>query len=114
MRADADLAHAIDRGDGAAAGTDLHHFDDRDGDRHAGALAEAIGAGNLEGLCRLRHLVLDQADLCRRAAHVEGKHRVEPMAAGDVGGEDRPARRAGFDEANREFRSAFDRDDAAA
>ena len=114
MRPDADLAHAVDRGDGASAGANLHHLHDRNGNRHAGALAEPIGARHLEGLGRLRHLVFDQADLGRRAAHIEGKHRIEPVAAGDVGREDRAAGRAGFDEANREFRGAFHRNDASA
>ena len=52
VRSDADLAHAVDACDRAAAGADLDHLDDRDRDRHAAALLEAVGAGHLEGLAR--------------------------------------------------------------
>jgi hypothetical protein len=78
FRAGLDAAHRVDPGDRAAAGADLDHLDDRDGDRHARTLGEAIGAGDLEGARRARRKVLDQADLGRRAAHVVGDDLVQP------------------------------------
>ncbi len=114
MRADADLAHCVDRSDRTTACADFDHLDDGNGNRHAGSLAESIGARDLESLGRLRYLVFDQADLGSRAAHVEGKNRIETVLTGDVGREDRAARWTGFDEAHRKFGGALDRDDPTA
>ena len=65
---------AVDMRDRAAAGADLHHLDHRDAQRQAGALPEASDARDLEGARGLRLAVIDQADLRRRAAHVERQH----------------------------------------
>ena len=62
----------------------------------------------------LRHAVLDQADLCRGAAHVVGHHLVEAETAGDVGREDGAAGGTGLDQADGKFRRGFDRDQPAA
>ena len=49
LRSGLDPSHRIDPGDRAAAGPDLDHLDDRDRDRHPRALAETVGARDLEG-----------------------------------------------------------------
>ena len=71
FRADIDARQRIDRGDRAAAGADLDHLDHRDAQRQAAALQEAVLPRHLEGARMLRLAVVDQADLGRRAAHVE-------------------------------------------
>ena len=72
-----------------------------------------MGAGHLEGLGGTGRLILDEADLGRRAAHVVGEDVVEPVAVGQVGGEDGAPRRTGLDEAHREVGSTLDTDEAA-
>ncbi|MNH09442.1 hypothetical protein D3C79_688960 [compost metagenome] len=114
MRTHADLAHAVDAGDGTATGADFDHFDHRDGDRHTTALLEAIGARHLERLGGLRHLPFDQADLSGSAAHVVGQHLIDTIAGRHVGSEDRAPGRAGLEQTHRELDGCVDTDDAAA
>ena len=114
FRADADAPQAVHLRDGAAAGADLHHLDHRDAQRQAGALAEAADPGDLEAAGGLRLVIVDQADLRRGAAHVEGQHVGDPALAGDIGGEDRPAGRPAFHQADREAAGGVDRGQAAA
>ena len=83
--------HLVDAGDGAAARPDLHHLDDGDADRQAASLEVPVSAGDLEGPGPFRGAVLDQADLRRGAAHVEGKCLGEPAFARHVPGENRPS-----------------------
>ena len=81
--------HLVDARDGAAARADLHHLDDRDAYRQAASLEVPVPAGHLEGPGTLRGAVLDEADLRRGAAHVEGERFGQPALAGHVSGEDR-------------------------
>ncbi len=92
----------VDRCNRAAAGAYFDHLDDRDAQRQAAALLEAVDARDLEQPRRLRDIVVDQADLRRGPAHVERDHLVEAELARDMGREDGAAGRAGFDEADRE------------
>ena len=48
VRPHGDAVQFIDAGDGAAAGADLHHFDDGNAHRNAGALHVAVGAGDFK------------------------------------------------------------------
>ena len=94
LRPDRDPPERVDMRERAAAGADLHHLDHRDAQRQAGPLLEAPDAGDLEAARGLRREAVDQADLRRGAAHVEGDHAFEPALARDAGGEQRPAGRA--------------------
>ena len=75
---------------------------------------KAVDARHFERARGLRPRLVDQADLCGRAAHVERQHLVEPMLARDAAREDRAARRARLDKAHREADRSLDRRDAAA
>ena len=112
--ADPDLAEHVHSGDRSAARADLDHLDHRDGDRHAAALVESVGAGHLEGLGCPGGLVLDEADLCRRTTHVVGEDGVEAMTGCDVGGEDRTTCRSGLHQAHREPGRGVDVDQTTA
>ncbi|MNF83031.1 hypothetical protein D3C84_653440 [compost metagenome] len=74
VRADANLVHAVDASDRAAACTDLNHFHHWNGNWHATPLLEAVGSRHFKGFGGLRHLVFDQADFCCRAAHIKRHH----------------------------------------
>ena len=111
---DPDLPHRVHLRERSAAGADLDHVDDRNRDRHARALLEAVGPGHLEHPRRLRRVVADQADLGRGPAHVEGQHPIETVARGDVRGEHRPAGRPRLHQPHGKLRRALERDDAAA
>ena len=114
VRPDGDPLQPVDPRDRAAAGADLDHLDDRDAQRQAAALFEAVDARDLEGAAGLRLQIVDQADLRGGAAHVVGQHLVEPALPGDLGGEDRAARRARFDEPHRKADRGLDRGQPAA
>ena len=114
VRPDGDPLQPVDAGDRAAAGADLDHLDDRDAQWQAAALLEAVDPRDLEGAVGLRLQIVDQADLRGRAAHVVGQHLVEPALPGDLGGEDRAAGGAGFDEPHREADRGLDRGQPAA
>ena len=114
LGADPNLAHGIHMGQRAAAGTNFHHVDHRDGYRHAGALLEAVGARHFENPTGPWRLVLDQADLGRGAAHVEGQHLVQAVARSDVCRKDRAAGRSGLNQTNRKFCRTVEGNDPAA
>ena len=84
LRPDSDALGAVDAGDGATAGADLHHFDDGDAQGQSAALQEARRAVYLEGARRLRLVIVDQAYLRGGTAHVEGQHTLEAALAGDA------------------------------
>ena len=94
VRPDGDAVQFVDAGDGAAAGADFHHFDDRNAHRNAGALHVAVGAGDFEFAGAFRFAIGEQADLGGGAAHVEGEDFGQRAFGGDFGGEDGAARRA--------------------
>ena len=114
FRAGLDAAKGIDPGDGAATCADLDHLDHGDGDGHARSLAETVGARDFEAAGGLGLKSFDQADLGGGSAHVIADDLFEFEALGHVGGEDRPACRAGFHKAHREFGGGFHRDQPAA
>ena len=101
LRADGDPAEGIDRGDRAAAGADFDHLGHRNAHRQAAPLDEARGARDLEMARGLGRPVVDQTDLCRRAAHVERHHPVEAAGPGDRRGQNRAAAGPGFDQPDR-------------
>ena len=107
-RADGDPAETVHAAQGAAAGADLDHLHHRDAQGQAAAALEAVGAVDLEIPRRLGPALVDQADLCRGAAHVEGDRPGGPGLPGDGGGIDRAAGRAGFDEPDREADRGFE------
>ena len=65
MRADAQQADLVDGGDGAAAGADLDHVDDRRLDRQAGTALEAVHARGFHFRGDGGAAILDQARLSR-------------------------------------------------
>ena len=77
LRADAQHARGIDRGDRAAAGADRVHVDHRHVDGH--------GVFQLELARHGRHGVLDQADVGRGAAHVVGDEVGMARGAAGIG-----------------------------
>ena len=113
MRADAEQAHLVDPGDGAAAGADLDHVDHRRLDRQAGALLEAMHPGRLHlggdgGLA-----AFDQAGFGRGAAHVEADHVGHVRHRPKERGGEPAAGGAGFEQADREGARRLGRDQAA-
>ena len=104
----------VDAGQRAAAGADLDHLDHGDAHRQAAALHEAVAAVDLEAARGHRLAVVDDADLGGRAAHVEGQDAVDAHVLGDPGRQDHAARRARFDEADREAHRRLERGEAAA
>ena len=90
---DRDALHGVDAGQRAAARADLDHLDHRDAHRQAGALHEAVAAVDLEAARGHRLAVVDDADLGRRAAHVEAQDAVDAEALGDPGRQDHAAGR---------------------
>ena len=113
LRPHGDAAQAVDDGDGAAAGADLHHLDHGHAQRQPAALEEAMGARDLEGPRRPRLGVVDQADLGGRATHVEGEYAVETALPRHVAREDGAAYRSRFDEADGEADRGLDVGDSA-
>ena len=105
--ADADLVHRVDMSDRSTACANLNHIDHRDRNWHAGALFEAICAGHFEDARGFRRLVFDQANLRRSAAHIKAQHLVELVFRSDIGGENRAASRAGFDQTHRKLCGAL-------
>src|SRR5262249_58664809 len=101
-------------GDGAPAGADLHHLDHRDAQRQTTALEEAVLARNLEGARMLRLAVVDEANLRRRAPHVERQNLVEAALPGQTGGEDGAAGRPRLHQADRQTAPRVPPHDAAA
>ena len=79
---EADLVHP---GDAAAAGADLDQLDRRDADRQAAALHEALLARRLEAVGRQRLAFVDERELGRGAAHVEGQHPAIAVGAAEEG-----------------------------
>ncbi len=113
-RADLERAELGARRDAAAAGADLDHVDRLDLQREAAALAEALVARDFELVRNLWLAVRDQAQLRRRAAHVERQHALLTGSARVVGRGHRAGRRAGFDQSHRCARRARARHHAAA
>ena len=102
FRPDREPAQLVDPGDGAAARADLHHVDDRDAQRNAAVLAEAIDARDLESSAGLGRAAVDQADLRGGAAHVERHRLVQAVRPCDRAGEDGAASRPRFHQPDRE------------
>src|SRR5207344_2658050 len=71
LRAHGEPTQLIDRGDRAATGADLDHVDDGDAQGEPASLQESIVTGHLERPRHLGLIVVEEADLGRRAAHVE-------------------------------------------
>jgi hypothetical protein len=112
--ADADPAHAVDTDQRPAARADLDHLDHRDANRHAGALQEPLRPCDLEPPRGLGAGTVDEAELGRGAAHVEGKHRVLAEVAREFRGEDRAPGGPGFDKPDGDAGRRLDGGHAAA
>ena len=109
FRPHANPPEAVHMRDRPAAGADLHHLDHRNPQRQPRTFAEPADARHLERPRRLRLEIVDQADLRRRAAHIERQHIVQPAFARNLGGENRPARRPAFHQPDRETARGFNR-----
>ena len=96
------------------ASPDLHHLDGRDANRQAAPLEVAVGPGHLEGAGRLGFPAVDEADLGRRAAHVEGDRVRAAALAGDLGSEDCAAGGPRLDEPNGKTGRVFEGGEPAA
>ena len=114
LRAHLDPSQLVDGGDGSPAGTDLHHFHDGNLEGYAASLHEAMGPVDLEMAPQKRFAVIEQADLRRRAPHVEADDLVIPHGPRDVTGQNRPSRGARLDEPYRVRPRRRNRDEAAA
>ena len=114
LRADLQPADPVHGGDRAAAGADLHHFDDRNPHRQAAALAEPIAAIHFEGTRLLGRAVVDQADLRRGAAHVQRHHPRQTEMFGEARREDGAAGRARFHQPDRKLPRRLQGREAAA
>ena len=104
----ADLLQRIDMRQRTTTGTDFHHVDHRDRDRHARAFLEAIRTCHFKNTACFGGLVLDQADFGGRTAHVEGQHFVQTIARRNVCRKNCAACRAGFDQAHRKIGCVLD------
>ena len=101
LRAAGEQPERVDVGERPAADADLDHVDRRRLDREAAAAREAVGARGLELVRDQRAAVLDQAQLGRRAAHVE-RHQVgEAVRAGELRPRQRARGGAGFEHPDR-------------
>ena len=96
-----DAPEAVHRRDGTAAGPDFHHFDDGNAHGQPRSFLESIGAAHLELPGQLGLGPVDQADLGRGAAHIEGQHLVQPAPGRDVRRQYRPAGRTRLDQPDR-------------
>ena len=96
--------HAIHLRDGSATRADFHHFNHGNTQRQAGTLLEAPNPRDFKSARRLRAEVINQADLGRGTAHVEGQHLIKATLPRDKGREDRTPRRAAFHQADWETR----------
>ena len=110
---DLNAAQRIHAGDRAAAGADLDQLDDRNADGEAGALHEAIGTRDLELARALQLEIVEQGELGRGAAHVEGDGLAGIVLGRDRAGQDGAAGGSGFDEAHRITPRRVDGRDAA-
>ena len=109
---DLDAAQRVEAGDRAAAGADLDQFDDGDAHRQAGALHEAIGARDFELARALQLEIVEQGELGRGAAHVEGDGAAGVVLGRDRARQDGAAGRSGFDQPHGIAPRRVDRRDA--
>ena len=96
--------HAVHLRDGTATRADFHHFNHRNAERQARALLEAPNARDFKSARCLRAEIINQADLGRGAAHIEGQHLIEATLPRDKRREYRTPRRAAFHQADWETR----------
>jgi len=59
-----------------------------------------MGPVDFKFAAQQRFGIVDQADLCRRATHIEGQHAVFTQALRDMGRQDRPTSWPGFDQSD--------------
>ena len=109
LRPNPDPPETIHMRDRAAPGADLHHLNHRYPQRQPGPFAKPAHPRHFKRARRLRLEIVDQADLRRRAAHIERQHIVQPAFARNLGGENRPARRPAFHQPDRETARGFNR-----
>ena len=114
LRADADPVQPVDRGNRPTAGADFNHLDDRDFQRCAAPLHESVGAVHLELAVQQGLAIINQTDLRRCAAHIEGDQPVLAKLARHMGGEDCTPRRPRFNKSDWKSRGCLDRHQAAA
>ena len=96
LRADLHQAEFVAVGDRAAAGPDFDQLDGRDLDRQAATLHEALLARRLEAVCDQRLAAVDETELRRRTAHVEGEHTLLAGVAAEPGAGEGAGSRPGF------------------
>ena len=66
MRANVDARHRIDTRDRSTTGTDLHHFDHGDANRHSTAFEEPVLPRHFKRARKMRLPVIDKAYRCGR------------------------------------------------
>ena len=108
FRADTNSLQGVDVRDGTATGADFQHFNNRHPQGQPAALDEAGRAIHLKFPRGLRSLILNQTDLGRRPAHVEGNHFVEREFRGHSAGQDGSTRGSRFHQADWEPHGRFE------
>jgi hypothetical protein len=106
-------ADVVEISDGAAAGADLDQLQGRDAHGQAAALDEAALARDLEAVGDRGLAVVDDAELGRGAAHVEGQHMRAAVARAEMGGDQRAGGRPGFQQLHRRALGLLDVGEAA-
>ena len=105
LRADRDAAHGIDMGDGAAAGADLDHLDHGNAQGKPAALHETVAPVDLEGARGLGLRSPRSGRSWRWCRPCRRKAPSDAALARQMAGEDRAARRAALNEADRKPRA---------
>ncbi len=101
FRAHLQQADRIQVCDRAATRANLDELDGRDADRQAGALGEPLLARRLEMIGDQRFAAVDDGELRRRAAHVEGQHVAAGILRAEPGGGECAGCRPGFEKLHR-------------
>ena len=95
-----DPLEVVHPGDRPAPGPDLDHLDHGDPYGQSAPLLEAVAAGDLERPRMERPPAIDDAQLGRRPAHVEGEDVAQFQRPREMAGEDRAPGGSGFHQAD--------------
>ena len=112
-RPDPEESQLVHRGDAAAPGADFDHLQHRSADGQSAAADEAVGVSDLELAGPAGLASLDDADLGRRASHVEGDEVPVPRQPAQVRRRHGAAGRTGLDEPHRVLDGGGARDGAS-
>ena len=101
LRADLEQAQFVQPRNAAATCADLDQLDGGDRNGQAAAFGQALFASRLEAVADQRPAVLDDGELCGRAAHVEREHVAHPGTFAEERACERAGGRAGFEQLDR-------------